>query len=63
MDSDDLEPHKQKATSFASKDLDELSIEALGEYIVELKAEIARTEAAIAAKESARAGADAFFKT
>ena len=63
MDSDDLEPHKQKATSLASKDLDELSIEALNEYIAELKAEIARAEAAVGAKESARAGADAFFKT
>lgn len=62
MDSDDLEPHKQKATSLASKDLDELSIEALNEYIADLKAEIARTEAAVAAKEAARAGADAFFK-
>lgn len=63
MDADDLEPHKQQATSLASKDLDELSIEALSEYIAELKAEVTRTEAAVAAKQSARAGADAFFKT
>jgi len=60
MDADDLEPRVHKP---APKDFDEMSIEALGEYIAGLKAEIARAEAAIAAKEAARAGAHAFFKT
>lgn len=60
MDSDDLEPRKTKAKP---KDLDELSIEAIGDYIDDLKAEIERAEAVIQAKGAARAGADAFFKT
>ena len=60
MDTDDLEPITPKA---GPKDLDEMSIEALGEYIGQLKAEIARAEAAIETKQAARAGADAFFKS
>jgi len=59
MDTDDLEPQKSKA---GQKDLDEMSIEAIEEYIQDLKNEIKRAEAAISTKESARAGADAFFK-
>ena len=59
MDADDLEPRTVKTVL---KDLDAMSIEALSDYITGLKAEIARTEAAIAAKQAARAGADAFFK-
>lgn len=60
MDADDLEPRANKP---APKDLDEMSIEALQEYIADLNAEIARAEAAIATKKAARSGADAFFKT
>ena len=60
MDADDLEPRTKKA---GLKDLDALSVAALEDYIADLKAEIARTEAAIAAKKAARAGAEAFFKT
>ena len=60
MDSDDLEP---KALKPAPKDFDDMSIEALGTYINDLKAEIVRAEAAISAKEAARSGADAFFKS
>lgn len=60
MDAEDLEPRAQKP---ALKNLDEMSIDALGDYIIDLKAEITRVEAAIAAKKAARAGADAFFKT
>jgi len=59
MDIDDLEPTKKKPTL---KNLEILSIEALREYIDELKAEIVRVEAEIAAKEKARSGAEAFFK-
>jgi uncharacterized small protein (DUF1192 family) len=39
-----------------------MSIEALGEYIAELEAEIARAKAAISAKETARDGAESVFK-
>lgn len=59
MDTDDLEPQKKQA---AKKDLDVMSIEALGEYIEELEAEIERARAAIKGKEAARVGAEAFFK-
>ena len=60
MDTDDLEPITPKADM---KNLDEMSIEAIGEYIEGLKAEIARAEAAIESKKAARAGAEAFFKS
>jgi len=60
MDADDLDPLKTKPKL---KDLDELSVDAIGEYIDTLKAEIDRAEAAIQAKKSARVGADAVFKT
>lgn len=59
MDTDDLEPTKKKA---ALKNLEELSIEALSEYIADLEAEIERTRAEIKKKEAARLGAEAFFK-
>ena len=38
------------------------SVEALRDYAAELKAEMARVEAVIAAKEAARLSADSFFK-
>lgn len=60
MDIDDLEPrkpiHKPKA-------LDEMSIEALHAYIVELEAEIERVKADIDAKQDHRSSAEAFFKS
>ena len=59
MDVDDLEPINRKKPL---KDLEVMSIEALGEYIEELKAEIRRAEAEIAKKQQARAGAEAFFR-
>lgn len=60
MDTDDLEPLTQRA---GVKDLDGMSIDALGAYIQQLKAEIARVQAAIETKHAVRAGADAFFKS
>ena len=60
MDTDDLEPQKQK--KLAPKNLEEMSIEALGEYIDELEAEIARVREAIKGKKSALTDADHFFK-
>ncbi len=59
MDIDDLEPQKKQPPK---KDLDVMSIEALGEYIEELEAEIERVRGAIKLKEAARQGAEAFFK-
>ena len=59
MDIEDLEPTKKKPTL---RNLEIMSIEALGDYIEELKSEIARVETEIARKRSARAGAESFFK-
>ena len=60
MDTDDLAPPPRKA-DFAPRVLDSLSIEELAAYIEELKAEIARTEQAMAAKQAQRGAADALF--
>ena len=59
MDTDDLEPEQKKPEP---KNLEEMSIEALEEYIAELEAEIARVREVIAGKEVARSGAEQFFK-
>jgi uncharacterized small protein (DUF1192 family) len=59
MDTDDLEPPKKKPVQ---KDLEVMSIEALKDYIADLKGEIGRAEAMIASKDKARLGAEAFFK-
>ncbi len=59
MNPDDLEPVHRKPKP---KDLDIMSIEALGEYIAEMEAEIARVRAAIGAKKNARTSADSVFK-
>ncbi len=60
MDTDDLEPPAKKA---ALKDLEVMSIEALGDYIAELEGEIARVRAMIESKQGARVGAETFFKS
>ena len=60
MDTDDLESQQQKP---ALKNLEEVSIEALAEYIAELEAEIARVCEAIKGKKGAQSDADQFFKT
>jgi uncharacterized small protein (DUF1192 family) len=60
MDTDDLESPKKKAER---KDLEVMSIEALGEYIAELEAEIERVRAAIRLKDAAKTGAESAFKT
>jgi uncharacterized small protein (DUF1192 family) len=59
MEPEDLEPKKQKPPP---RNLDEMSIEALNEYIAELEAEIERVRESIAAKEKARAGAEQVFR-
>jgi len=58
MDLEELEPTKKVEI----KNLDVMSIEALGEYIAELEAEIARVRDAIKVKQSARDGAESVFK-
>ena len=59
MNPDELEPVKKKRVP---KNLDILSIEALGEYIDELKREIVRAQEKISFKENAREGAEMLFK-
>jgi len=59
MDTDDLEPIVKKPEI---KNLEVMSIEALGEYIDELQAEIKRVEEEIELKKKARAGAEDVFK-
>jgi uncharacterized small protein (DUF1192 family) len=57
---DDLDPPK-KPPELLFRKLDTLSVEALNAYIAELKAEIARAEAEIGKRGSARDKAEAFF--
>ena len=59
MEWGELEQPKQK---LEPKNLEDLSIEVLGEYIDELKAEIERVHEAIRVKETARDNAGSFFK-
>ena len=59
MEWGELERPKQK---LEPKNLEDLSIEVLGEYIDELKAEIERVREAIRVKETARDNAGSFFK-
>ncbi|CAA7615080.1 DUF1192 domain-containing protein [Magnetospirillum sp. UT-4] len=59
MDWDDLDPKTKKP---APRVLDTMGIEELEAYIADLEAEITRVRAAIAAKRSARAGADSVFR-
>jgi uncharacterized small protein (DUF1192 family) len=59
LDIEDLEPRKKPKEV---KNLEIMSVEALNEYIAELEEEIARVRSAISLKESAREGAESFFK-
>ena len=59
MDMDDVEPLKERPLP---KNLEIMSIDALGGYIKELEAEISRARTEIAAKEIARQGAEKVFK-
>ena len=58
MDIDDLET---RTANKKPKDLEIMSIDALREYIADLRAEIERAEKQIAGKESHRNAADAVF--
>ncbi|MEQ9641222.1 MAG: DUF1192 domain-containing protein [Alphaproteobacteria bacterium] len=57
-----IDDEEDKPKQVAKPKLGEMSIEALGEYIDELKAEIARAEEAIEAKQGIRGEADSLFK-
>jgi len=59
MDWDDLDPKTKKPKP---RNLDDVSVDALHEYIADLEAEIERVKGEIAKKKAAIAGAEAFFK-
>ncbi len=59
FETDDLEPLKKKSQP---RNLDPMSVEELREYIATLKAEIARVEEKIKAKQSHASAAASFFK-
>ena len=60
MDIDDLEPQKKKPVLH---NLDPMSIEELQSYILDMKEEISRVEAKIAAKQAHLSAAAGLFKT
>ena len=59
FETDDLEPLKKKSQP---RNLDPMAVEELREYITVLKAEIARVEEKIKAKQSHASAAASFFK-
>ena len=59
FDLDDLDPRHKKPQP---KNLDDMNIEDLREYVAVLKAEIDRVEAKMKAKQSHAAAAASFFK-
>ena len=59
IDPEELEPKKKKP---APRNLDDLGIAELNDYIAELQSEIERTRGAIARKQGHKSGAEAFFK-
>ncbi|MBL6612886.1 MAG: DUF1192 domain-containing protein [Reyranella sp.] len=59
FDLDDLDPKQKKSQP---KNLDSMNIEDLKEYVAVLRAELARVEEKIKAKQGHAAAAAAFFK-
>jgi uncharacterized small protein (DUF1192 family) len=62
MDTDDLEPKKKPKGYELGQDLTKLSVGELKALLDDLKAEIGRLEAALAAKQSSKSAAEAAFK-
>lgn len=62
MDIDDLEPKKPKSDALG-QDLSKHSVAELEALIATLRAEIARVEEALAAKQSHKSAAEAAFKS
>ena len=56
-DEEELEPNRAEVL-----DLEVMSIEALGDYVIHLQSEIKRVQAEIIVKTKARRGAEVFFK-
>jgi len=59
MDIEDLEPRK---VTPKPRNLEEMSVEALKDYVTDLEREIARVKDAISGKERARSLADSVFR-
>ena len=59
MDLEDLEPLKKKPKP---KDLDNLGVDELEDYLAELEAEMARVREKLAAKKAYLSGAEGLFK-
>lgn len=59
---EDDEEDAPKPTGLVPRDLDDMSIAALEDYIAELQAEIERVKAKLAAKQEARGTAEEIFK-
>jgi len=59
MDWEELDPKKKVPEK---RNLEVMGVVELNDYIAELEAEIGRVRAAIAKKQSAKLGAEAFFK-
>lgn len=59
---DEEERRPRRPERFTPAALDGWGVEELRDYIAALRAEIARAEAAIAARESQRSAADALFR-
>jgi uncharacterized small protein (DUF1192 family) len=62
MDLDDLQPKKKAKAYELGQDLAKLSVGELAALIEILKAEIARVEAQLAAKQSSKSAAESIFK-
>jgi len=62
MDLDDLQPVKKPKNYELNQDLSKLSVGELKALIEDLKAEIARVEQALHAKQSSKSAAEAAFK-
>ena len=58
-----VDEEESQVSASELKNLEVLSIEALNEYITELELEIARVKKEIGAKERAKVGAEAVFKS
>ena len=63
MDTDDLAPPPKKAKSYElGQDLSKLSVAELRALIDDLKADIARVEQTLAAKQSSKSATESVFK-
>jgi uncharacterized small protein (DUF1192 family) len=62
MDVDDLQPPKKAKSYELGQDLGKLSVGELKELIETLKAEIARVEETLRAKQSSKSAAESVFK-